>query len=151
MRYLCFDIGTKRTGIAAGDDETVLAGPFDVVECGREQGLVKRLIEVIERERPDGLVIGHPINMDGTEGAQARIVREIAEEIMGKTGVQVILHDERLSTESAHEQMSRTGLTHQQKKARRDALAAAAILQDYLNSHPRGDSAEDESVSDHNP
>jgi putative Holliday junction resolvase len=76
--------------------------------------------------------------MDGTEGPRAKSVRVFAERVAKATGRVVHFHDERLSSVEADWKMARSGLTHGQKKARRDALAAAAILQDFLQTFGEG-------------
>lgn len=85
-----------------------------------------------------GIILGLPINMDGSEGSRAALVRAWAARIAQATGHRVRLVDERLSSAQADQWMARTGLTHKQKKARRDALAAAAILQRFLLGLPGG-------------
>ena len=72
--------------------------------------------------------------MDGTEGLAARKYRALANTLAEQCGLEVHLVDERLSTDAANDKMSRSGLTHGQKQARRDALAAAAILQQFLDA-----------------
>jgi putative Holliday junction resolvase len=79
-------------------------------------------------------VVGLPLNMDGTEGPRARVVRAFAERLRTRTGRSLHYQDERLTSAEADWAMSRTGMTHQQKKERRDALAAAAILRDFLEA-----------------
>lgn len=133
MRYLCFDIGEKRTGVAAGDDETGLAGPVEVIESAGEDALVDLMVGVIEREGVVEVVVGLPLHMDGVEGKRAEAVRRIGEKVRGRLGCVVHYHDERLSSFAADGKMARSSLTRGQKKARRDALAATAILQDFLD------------------
>lgn len=101
--------------------------------------------EVLEPHSPTprylqegGLVLGLPYNMDGTEGPRAKLVRTWAASIAKSTGHPILLVDERLSSAQADKWMARSGLTHKQKKARRDALAAAAILQRFLDNLPGG-------------
>lgn len=139
MRYLAIDYGGKRTGLAVGDDVTGQAGPVGVVEASEVGGVVAGVIEAIEEHGPDALVLGVPYNMDGTLGPGAEKSLRLAEELKARTGLAVHLADERLTTFEADGLMHRTGLTHKQKKARRDAIAAAAILRDFLcglNRHP---------------
>jgi len=76
--------------------------------------------------------------MDGTEGARAKLVRAFAARIAGRTGRAVHFQDERLTTAAADWSMARTGMTRQQKKDRRDAIAAATMLQDFLNARSGG-------------
>jgi putative Holliday junction resolvase len=144
VRYLCIDLGDKRTGIAVGDDVTRLATPVDVLEVPRDRdagrALVEAVVRIVEEQigPRDELVVGLPLNMDGSEGDRSRMVREFAEAVRERTGRVVHLQDERLSSAQADWEMGRSGLTHKQKKARRDALAAAAILRDFLTTHAAG-------------
>lgn len=81
-----------------------------------------------------GLIVGLPLNMDGTEGPRAKATRAWAKRIQERTGWPVHFVDERLSSVRADAKLARSGLTHKQKKERRDAIAAAAILQGFLDS-----------------
>lgn len=139
MRYLAIDLGERRTGLATGDDETGFATPYDVITTGSDAQRLAELVKVIGREEPDAVVVGLPLNMDGTEGPGAKRARALGAAIAQRCGVTVHFADERLSSAAADDQMARTGLTHGQKKARRDALAAAAILRGFLamrGKHP---------------
>lgn len=84
-----------------------------------------------------GIVVGLPLNMDDSEGPRARLVRGFAERLASASGRSVYVFDERLTSHAADAAMSRSGLTHKQKKARRDAIAAAAILNDFLVNRKR--------------
>ena len=134
MRYLAIDLGDKRTGVALGDDASGIATPLEVITTTSEPELFNQLGRVIEREGPDALVVGWPLNMDGSAGPSADKCKAIADRLGQSTGLPVHLHDERLTSAVADEQMAMTGLTHKQKKARRDALAAAAILSGYFET-----------------
>ena len=136
MRFLAIDLGDKRTGLAIGDDETGLASPVSVIQKPASPGdeLLRGIAGVIDEYGADELVLGLPLNMDGTEGPRARIVRSFSDRLGQETGLVVHLHDERLTSAAADDRMARTGLTHGQKKQRRDALAAAEILRDFLLS-----------------
>ena len=145
MRYLAIDLGDKRTGLALGDRETGLVSPLEVIECGigadGGKALRRMLIAAIENHLGAAtsgskhvLVIGLPLNMDGSEGPQAKKCRGFGEAIAQQTGRTVVYHDERLTSVEADWSMSRSGMTRGQKKQKRDALAAAAILRDYFGS-----------------
>ena len=134
MRYLAIDLGDKRTGLATGDDITNLAGPVGVIELPRGPRLMKALRDAVEEHQPDAIVLGLPLNMDGTEGERVKIVRAIGDELARAVNRPVHYQDERLTSETANQQLARTGRTHKQKKQRRDALAAAAILTEFLNT-----------------
>jgi putative Holliday junction resolvase len=151
VRYLCIDLGDKRTGLAAGDSQTRMVIPVDVLEVpvATQNGelllsaIARAVLEHLGERRTGGgggggeLVIGLPLNMDGTEGPRAKSVRALAQRIAERTGRTVHFHDERLSTAAADWTMARSGLTRGQKKAKRDALAAAAILRGFLDAaHP---------------
>lgn len=134
MRYLCLDVGDKRTGAAVGDDETGIVSPVGMVESALDGPLIDRLVLVVDEHGPDELVIGLPLNMDGTHGPQAQRIAAFAEKLAERVLLPIHLQDERLSSAAADEAMSRSGLTHKQKKQRRDALAAAAILRAFLDA-----------------
>ena len=135
MRYLAIDLGGKRTGLAVGDDELRIVTPLEVIQAGDDAQRLAGITRAAEREGPDALVVGFPLNMDDTEGSAAKAARRFSQLLEAQLGLPVHLHDERLTSAEADEQMARTGLTHGQKKARRDALAAAAILRGFLESH----------------
>ncbi len=139
-RYLAIDLGDKRTGLAVGDDVTMLVSPAGQLEVPTSSDSGKALLDAIAKAceqhlgPSDELVLGIPLNMDGTEGPRAKLVRTWGDRISERTGRTVHLTDERETSEHADERMARTGLTHGQKKQRRDALAAAEILRRFLAS-----------------
>lgn len=136
VRYLCIDLGDKRTGLAVGDCQTRIVSPVEVVEIAVTEHQGKSLVDALVAAARDSgagaLVIGLPLNMDGTEGPRARIVRALAERIAAAAGLPLHYQDERLTSADADWSMARSGMTRGQKKVRRDALAAAAILRDFL-------------------
>ena len=132
MRYLSIDLGEKRTGVAVGDDETGIVSPLEVIVTAAPHERLARLGKVIAEHEPDAVVVGWPLNMDGSAGPAAKKAEALALQLTERFGVEVIPMDERLTSAAADQQMSQSGLTHGQKKQRRDALAAAAILRDYL-------------------
>ncbi|MBM4109228.1 MAG: Holliday junction resolvase RuvX [Phycisphaerae bacterium] len=146
MRYLAIDLGDKRTGVALGDSQTRVVTPVDTVEVdiGIQGGnaLVEALARIVdaqlgERGRgPGELVIGLPLNMDGSEGPRAKHLRAFAERLARRTMRKVTFQDERLTTAAADWAMAGSGLTRGKKKELRDALAAAEILKDFLGSIP---------------
>ncbi len=134
MRYLAIDPGDKRTGLAVGDDETGLAGPADVIEASDPATLLRAIKRAIDDYAPDELVIGVPFNMDGSAGPAAQKALALARMLEANAGLTVHTVDERLTSFDADDRMKRTGLTRGEKKQRRDALAAAAILRDFLDN-----------------
>ncbi|MCC6580974.1 MAG: Holliday junction resolvase RuvX [Phycisphaeraceae bacterium] len=134
MHYLAIDLGAKRTGLASGDDRSGIATPAGVIVTSSAEERWRQLQQAIKEYEPDALVVGLALNMDGSEGDSAKRTRAFAEELTRRTGLPVHLHDERLTSAAADGAMARTGLTHSQKKARRDALAAMTLLHDFLLS-----------------
>ena len=132
MRYLAIDLGEKRTGLAVGDDGTGIASPVGVINTTRQDERIRRLGLAIKEHGPDALVLGVPLNMDGSDSPGVTKAKAFGEELTRQFGLTVHLFDERLTSVEADEQMAQSGLTHGQKKARRDALAAAAILRGFL-------------------
>lgn len=151
MRFLAIDLGDKRTGLALGDGVTGVVSPVGVIETAVNErageALLDALAAAIDEQIGEGsageLVVGLPLNMDGTEGGRAKIVREFARRVGERTERVVHFQDERLTSSEADWSMARTGMTRGQKKERRDALAAAAILRDFLAARaPSGDSSQ---------
>ncbi len=134
MLYLAIDPGAKRTGLATGDDVTGHCGPVGVIHAVTSEELLLGIKEAIDEYEPGELVVGVPYNMDGSMSEGARKSEALAILLEGATGLKVHRVDERLTSYAADEMMSRSGLTHKQKKERRDALAAAAILTDFLDT-----------------
>ncbi len=137
MRILAVDLGDKRTGLAVGDDATGIASPVGKLEGAPNEQLAKAIARAVLEHEATVVVLGLPVHMDGTEGQRTKIVRAFAEHlraalIAGASPAAVDFFDERLTSVEADWQMAQTGLTHKQKKQRRDALAAAAILRGYL-------------------
>lgn len=134
MQYLAIDPGKKRTGLAVGDDETSIVTPLGAVEHHTDAERLIGLRRIINEQQPDELIVGLPLNMDDSEGPAAKQARNLAEQLHDAVEKPVHLFDERLSSYAADQLMNQSGLTHAQKKARRDGLAAAAILRDFLES-----------------
>ncbi len=149
MRFLAIDLGSRRTGLAVGDDETGLASPAGILTMprGRPERLIGAICAALESHRPDALVIGLPLNMDGTESPGARKARSIADELRQRSDLPVHFQDERLTTFAADQHMANTGRTRRQKKELRDALAATQILLDFFEARRvRADRPADDQV-----
>lgn len=140
MRFLGIDLGDARTGLALGDRASGIATPLTVVEVplARREELVAAILARVREAvgaGPCTLVLGLPLEMeDAREGARAALVRGFGDYLARSAGLEVRYHDERLTTEEARWALGGSGLTRGQKKARRDAVAAAAMLRDFLTS-----------------
>ncbi len=133
-RYIAIDYGTKRIGLAVGDDDTRVATPADVVP-GRNDPVadVAAVLKLVGEYAVDALVVGLPLNMDDTEGDQAKLTRRFGTLLAERSGLPVHYQDERLSSFAADDALQGSELTSQQRKRQRDKLAAAAILQAFLD------------------
>lgn len=140
MRIFAIDLGDQRTGLALADRITCIASPAGLIETPieREQGrlLINEIVKQFQQQAsgPETeIVLGIPLNMDNTEGPRAKLVRDFAQKLANRLDRPVVLVDERKTSQLADARMSQSGLTHKQKKQRRDAIAAAAIAQLYLD------------------
>jgi putative Holliday junction resolvase len=132
MRYLCLDYGQKRMGLAVCDREERLVSPLAVLE-GRAEAQLDKIAKKAAEQEVDGLVVGLPLNMDGSESKLSREARDFGERVAAVTGLEVVYHDERLSSFGAEKKLAGGALTRKKKKNRLDAVAAAEILQDFLD------------------
>jgi len=135
MRTLAIDFGEKRVGLAISDEGGKLASPLEVIEADQA---VARIREIVKSEGVQRVIVGVPLNMDGSEGSAARNVMRWGRELAGILKLPVLFVDERLSSFEAEETLrnrKRAGekLTHKKKRGRLDALAAAGFLQAFLD------------------
>jgi putative Holliday junction resolvase len=131
---LALDVSKRALGVAGADAGWRLATPLMTI---RRKGLAPDLewLERVIRERAvGGLVLGWPLNMDGSEGPRCQAVRAFAERLDAALGLPILLWDERLTTFAAEEAAERAGLHGRKRAEMLDALAAAAMLQDCLNT-----------------
>jgi putative Holliday junction resolvase len=130
MRYLAIDYGTKRTGLAICDADEIIASPLNVIKSGKE--LLSKIAAVVQKEGVGAVVVGLPLNMDDSESEQTRLVRTFAEQLKRYIGISVYLQDERLTTFSAEQKLASTELKKNRVHERSDAVAAAEILEAFL-------------------
>ena len=133
------DYGSVTVGVALSDALLQSAWPREIIRRDRESKLRHTLARIEELARENAvtqIVVGLPLNMDGSEGERARAARAFAEMVRKRTGLPVELVDERLTTVEADEIMDKMGLTDRaQRKAQVDAIAASLILQDYMDNN----------------
>jgi putative Holliday junction resolvase len=138
-RFLGIDYGTKRIGLAVSDPEATMASPLTTVQSrGDVAQDVVGLAAVVQEYEIDELVVGLPLNMDGTEGKQAKITRAFGEALNRQTDLPVHYCDERLSSFTAEELLRPAELTRKKKKARLDRVAAQVMLQAFLDARSTG-------------
>ena len=131
MKRLGIDLGARRIGVAVHSEDGVPARPLETVELTDATQAVNAVSAVVRRELAEELVVGLPLNMDGSEGMKARAARTFAALLGRKTKLPVILWDERLTTVQAQRARTASG-----RKGREgiDAEVAAILLQAYLDS-----------------
>jgi putative Holliday junction resolvase len=133
MRYLAIDYGTRHTGLAICDSSETIVSPLTVIEGKKE--LPKKIADIVQRENVGAVVLGLPLNMDNSEGAQARLVRKFAEHLKKYLKLPIHYADERLSSFGAEEKMASVEQVRGKKITKRiDAIAAAEILLTFLEN-----------------
>ncbi len=136
-KVLGVDYGAKRIGIAIGDSETRIASPLKTV-AGRIDAAqdAKNVADLAAQHEAASIVVGLPLNMDGSEGEQARLTRRFAQELERASGLPVAFQDERLSSDAAKQTLAEAGTRGgRRRKAGSpiDRIAAAKILQAYFD------------------
>lgn len=135
MRVLCLDLGSKRIGVAASDRSGTIATPLTVIN---RSGSVKidyaAVAKLVEEEEAEAIVVGLPLNMDGTEGSAAKNARIEVERLTTVVNVPVYLHDERRTTVQADKVLIDRDVKAQDRRKVVDQIAAAFILQSWLDS-----------------
>lgn len=133
MRILGLDIGDKRIGVALSDPEGLIGMALTVVTRVDEQTDLQAVLNLITEHEVQHIVVGLPRSMDGTIGKQAEKVQAFCRMLAESTELPIDTWDERLSTVAAERAMVETGVKRARRKKRRDAVAAAIILQEYLD------------------
>lgn len=132
---MAIDYGAKRIGLAVADSEMRLAAPvLGVPGRGNPEADARAIMVAAAEYGADEFVVGLPLNMDDSEGPQAKLVRAFGEILGRLSSLPVHYFDERLSSESAREKLQPAELTRKKRKARLDGVAAQAILQEFLDS-----------------
>ena len=134
MRVLALDVGDKRVGVAISDPTQMLARSLKVIQRSSPENDCDTVAQLVEEYEVERVVVGYPRSLDGTVGEQAEKVERYAAGLAKALDVPVVLWDERFSTVSAERLMREVGLRGKKKRERIDAVAAAVILQDYLDS-----------------
>lgn len=145
MRYLGVDLGEKRIGLALADSETGVVSPLRVINA--RPGLlenVQAILAVVDEYAVEAIVLGLPLNMDDTEGPQARFSRMAAEALGRASSLPVHLHDERLTSHAADQRMTERDLSRRRKQARQDAVAAQILLESFMQQQETGRAQADE-------
>jgi putative Holliday junction resolvase len=136
-RLIGLDLGSKRIGVSICDDKQSIATPFKTINKTNTNELIKELNDLVNEYNIKGIIIGNPINMDGSSGRSAQSVNDVSSNIDKAINVDVCLWDERLSTVGAFNLSSQLDVNVSKREKNIDQNAAAFILQgaiDFLNN-----------------
>ena len=132
MRIMAIDYGDAHTGIAVSDPTGLLAGFTTVVTAYRPEAVAQRVAELAREHGAEELVLGHPVNMDGSLGPRSEKAKAMQALLEEATGLPVVLWDERRTTIDAYHILYQSGKNAKQRKKVVDAVAATLILEGYL-------------------
>jgi putative Holliday junction resolvase len=134
--YLAFDYGEKYIGVAAGSSHSRLAEPVTTLRGSAKNPDWVRISRLIGEWRPDALVVGLPLNMDGSDNPMTRAARSFGQRLKERYNLPIHMVDERLSTLVARDILNEAGVPMRRHKSRLDQVAAQTILQAFLNELP---------------
>ena len=136
-RLIGLDLGSKRIGVSICDDKQLIATPFKTINRNSLKDLVDELKLIISENDIKGIIVGNPLNMDGSSGRSAQSVKDTTENIEKNLDIPICLWDERLSTVGAFNLSSQLDINVSKREKKIDENAAAFILQgalDFLNN-----------------
>ena len=136
-RLIGLDLGSKRIGVSICDEKQLIATPLKTISKNSQEDLIKKLKEIIDENDIKGIIIGNPLNMDGSFGRSAQSVKDSAQNIEKNINIPICLWDERLSTVGAFNLSSELDINVSKREKKIDENAAAFILQgaiDFLNN-----------------
>lgn len=132
MRILAVDYGDARTGIAVSDNSEFLASPVGTIKEYNAERLAQKVADISREQNAGEIIVGLPINMNGTEGPRAEKCREFGDMLRELVDVEVKMWDERSTTVTAHQFLNETNVRGKKRKAVVDTVAATVILESYL-------------------
>jgi putative Holliday junction resolvase len=134
MRILALDHGTKRIGVAVSDELKMIAQPLEYILAEPSADFLARLKELIHEKEVELILVGMPRNMDGTYGPAAQKVQEFVAVLKGALSVPIKFWDERLTSAQANRLLIQGNVRRNKRKEKVDKMAAAILLQSYLDS-----------------
>lgn len=133
MKILAIDYGDSRTGLAYCDRYESIAAPLETVFEKNPERCFQKILQKISELESELVVVGHPVNMDGTAGERALMCEELAKRIECESGVKTVLWDERVTTVQAIGILNETNVRGKKRRAVVDTVAATLILESYLD------------------
>jgi putative holliday junction resolvase len=138
MTILAIDYGDRRLGLAVSDSTALIAGGLPTLErSGPQQDVTEPLRRLCREHGVERIVVGVPVNMDGSQGPRAKMSLDFAAKLREALGIEAVPWDERLTTVQADRAMLSADLSRGKRRERRDRVAAVLLLQNYLDSQRR--------------
>ena len=131
-RVLALDYGRRRIGVAISDELGFGAKGLSTLKVSNKTQALDRVVDVLDQEKPSKIVVGLPLNLDGSKGDMAQLVETFVTELKQVTDVPVLTLDERLTSVAAHRTMQEMGIKQKGNKGQVDKLAAVYLLEIYL-------------------
>lgn len=135
FKTMGLDLGERRIGIALSDIMGIIANGYQSYTRTSLQSDIQHIIKIVQENNVKVIVLGLPLNMDGTEGEAVRKVKFFANELRKHTDIKIDFYDERLTTSTAQKMLISADVSRAKRKMVVDKIAATIILQDYLNTH----------------
>ena len=136
MVLLAVDYGDVRTGIAVCDKMQMLASPVGTIVERDAHKLIEKIIKIARERKAEAIVVGEPVNMDGSRGWRAQACAEFAGQLQEASGLPCHLYDERCTTMMAHNALNATNTRGKKRKAVVDTLSAVMILEGFMARNP---------------
>jgi len=133
LRIMALDVGDSRIGVALSDPLEMLASPLTIIKRLNEASDVRSIVNLVNENKAGRLIVGLPLSLSGEAGMQAQKVKDFAEKLVSVLSIPLEMVDESFSTVTAREYMRETGRKKDRFKKKDDAVAAAVILQSYLD------------------
>jgi putative holliday junction resolvase len=135
-RWLALDLGTVRIGVALSDPLGLTAQPLTVLKVSSAKDDISQIGKLVDENKVNRVIVGLPLNMDGTEGAQAKKVRQFTGKLAERLNVPVFYADERLTSRQAERAMIEGNARREKRRQKIDQVAAALLLQGALEGMP---------------
>jgi putative holliday junction resolvase len=135
LTFLGFDFGLKNIGVAVGQSVTKTATPLTIINGSNDKVLWQQIAKLIKIWHPNALVVGVPLNMDGTAQEMTKVARQFAQQLQVFSGLVVHEMDERLTTKSAREEVYMQGGYKALQKEAIDSIAAQLILESWMHEN----------------
>jgi putative Holliday junction resolvase len=130
---LGIDHGTKRIGLSLSDFSREFVFPLETISGEDIKSSALKILEITKEKKASGIVIGYPLQLDGQESEQCKIIKQFADTLLENSSIPIFFQDERLSSKNAQTMLRELNLSRKQRDKRNDAVAACNILQTTLS------------------